>query len=161
MSNTELTNILTTSTKDTIMADVNKAPAGGDITTGGDTATKDTNIMVANKIPFSETPLEDRKREADRILKKYPDRIPVLVKLGDNKLKKLEKEKFLIPIDCTISGLQHTLRKRFKLNPDEAMYMFINNRVCTGVHTIGQVYKSEKSDDGFLRVVLTAEATFG
>jgi GABA(A) receptor-associated protein len=74
---------------------------------------------------------------------------------------KPEKTKFLIPQNLSIGQLQYIIRKRIKLNPDLAMFMFINNTLVPGSSELQHVYEEHKDEDGFLYVIITSESTFG
>ena len=57
----------------------------------------------------SEHNLEQRKEEANRILKEYNNRIPIIVECIQNtNLPPLKKNKYLVPSDMTISQFQFT-----------------------------------------------------
>ena len=50
------------------------------------------------------TELSENISESTRILSKYPDRIPVIIKTKNQKLAKmLKKNKFLVPQDLSIA----------------------------------------------------------
>ena len=44
---------------------------------------------------------DKRKQEANRILEKFPDKIPVIVEQGKSDKLKIDKSKFLVPQDIT------------------------------------------------------------
>jgi GABA(A) receptor-associated protein len=114
--------------------------------------------------PFkSQFPLEKRTSEAKRILEKFPDRIPVIVEMDPNckSLPVLDKHKFLVPIDLTIGQFMYVIRKRIKLTPDKAMYMFFNNSLAPTASTMKSMYYTHKDEDFFLYCSIAAEKTFG
>ena len=53
------------------------------------------------------------------------------------------------------------LRKRIKLNPDQAFYLFINNTIPVTSGLISIEYNDKKEKDGFLYVTYSGESTFG
>jgi len=53
-------------------------------------------------------------REIDRIILKYPNRIPVLVYPKNDYQPKIDKNKFLVPKDLIILNLIHVIRARLK-----------------------------------------------
>ena len=106
--------------------------------------------------------LEKRKIEADRILEKYPNRIPIIVQKDPNcKLPDIDKYKYLVPADLTMAQLMYVIRKRIKLKPEESIYVFINKKIISSHSNVSQIYEKNKSDDGFLYLIYTAENTFG
>ena len=56
---------------------------------------------------------EQRKQEADRVILKYPDRIPIICeKSQKSKAKALDKKKYLVPCDLTIGQFVFIIRRR-------------------------------------------------
>jgi len=107
---------------------------------------------------------EKRQQEATRILKKYPDRIPIIVEPNENNNDTLiiDKKKYLVPKDLTVGQFSYVIRKRIKLSPDEAMFIFTDD--CDILSTndlMSRAYKEHQSEDGFLYVIVSKEQTFG
>ena len=74
---------------------------------------------------FKKLPLEKRREESARILAKYPDRIPVIVeKNGGSSVPDIDKCKFLVPTDLTIGQFVYVVRKRIRLEPEKAIFLF-------------------------------------
>ena len=66
--------------------------------------------------------------ESNRILAKFPDRIPVIILTNNSKLEKmLKKNKFLVPHNLTVSCLMVNFRKQIKLDSSSALFMFCDN----------------------------------
>ncbi len=114
-------------------------------------------------MPFkTEYSLEDRKAESARILEKYPDRIPVICeKLERSKMEVIDKKKYLVPSDLNIGQFVYVLRKRVKLSPQEAIYLFVNGNIPPTSQLINQIYDQFKDEDGFLYMQYAGENTFG
>ena len=55
----------------------------------------------------------------------------------------------------------YVIRKRIKLKPEESIYVFINKKIISSHSNVSQIYEKNKSDDGFLYLIYTAENTFG
>ena len=107
-------------------------------------------------------PFEKRKVEAERILEKFPDRLPIIVEVSEkNDLPELDKYKYLVPKDLTVGQFQYVIRKRLKLSPEKAIYLFFNNTVEPTTELVKTVYDKHKSDDNFLYVIVSPENTFG
>ena len=71
---------------------------------------------------------EKRQAEALRIREKYPDRIPVIVeKAGRSDIPDIDKKKYLVPGDLTAGQFVYVIRKRIKLSPEKAIFIFVNN----------------------------------
>ena len=114
------------------------------------------------KFKFDDAPFDKRKQESQRILLKYPDRVPIIVEIGaQSQLPELDKHKFLSPSDLTIGQFIYVIRKRIKLRPEQAIFLFINNQLpCTNTPLL-QIYNEYKDTDGFLKCIISGESTFG
>jgi len=114
--------------------------------------------MTSYKTRFS---LSQRQEEANRVLKKYPDRIPVIVESNTKELV-IDKNKYLVPAEITIGEFIYVLRKRIKLGPEQGLYIFLNNNIIPNTSTfISRIYANHKEKCGFLFLVITKENTFG
>ena len=104
-----------------------------------------------------------RHAEAMKIKEKYSERIPVIVYRHPNNktLPIINKSKYLVPKDLTIGQFMFIIRKRIKLEPEQALFIFINNILPPTSKLISEIYDTEADDDGFLYIVYTGENTFG
>lgn len=60
---------------------------------------------------------EKRKAEAEKMRRKYPDRIPVIVEKSPKaRFADLEKSKFLVPSDLTVGQFYFLVRKRIQVS---------------------------------------------
>mmetsp|Transcript_3992 Transcript_3992/g.6103 ORF Transcript_3992/g.6103 Transcript_3992/m.6103 type:complete len:150 (-) Transcript_3992:176-625(-) len=76
----------------------------------------------------AEHKFEKRKAEADKIRSKYPDRIPVICeKAKKSDIVDIDKKKYLVPADLTVGQFVYVIRKRIKLTPEKAIFIFVNN----------------------------------
>ncbi|KAE9034773.1 hypothetical protein PR001_g9578 [Phytophthora rubi] len=58
----------------------------------------------------------------------YSDRIPVICEKADpSDILDIDKKKFLVPVDLTVGQFVYVIRKRIKLSPEKAIFIFINN----------------------------------
>ena len=106
-------------------------------------------------------PLTDRLNEATRILRKYPQRIPVILEKYDNNAPDLAQYKFLIPNDMTLAAFIYHVRCRTKLRPEQAIFVYINGNPYNGNTLLLEIYEKEKNQDQFLYVTYSTENTFG
>ena len=107
-------------------------------------------------------PLEVRTTESQRMISKYPDRIPVIVERNhSSKIAEIDKKKYLVPVDLTVGQFIHVIRKRIKLDSTEAIFIFIKNKVPSSSSLMSTIYSEYKDDDGFLYVKYSGENTFG
>lgn len=105
---------------------------------------------------------ENRCAEAKKVLEKYPDRIPVIVENADNSgLPPLDKNKYLVPHDLTVGQFAFVIRKRIKLEPEKAIFMFVNNTLPPTAMLMSQLYKENSEKCGFLYISVQSENTFG
>ncbi|CAF0877691.1 unnamed protein product [Brachionus calyciflorus] len=116
--------------------------------------------------------LEKRLRDSQELLKKYPDRVPIVLEKRKNRswnpfhhetngLIELKNNKFLAPKDLTVGQFFHIVRKNLNLRPDEALYFFINNKMPLLTASLGSIYREEHDQDQFLYVLYSQEETFG
>jgi GABA(A) receptor-associated protein len=106
---------------------------------------------------------DERKLKAAIILKQHPDRIPVVVECSDElqAIHPLKKNKFIVPFELTLAQFMFVIRKHMKLDPEYAIFVFINNRLHPTTSLIGTIYEKEKDEDGFMYMDVFQESTFG
>jgi len=117
-----------------------------------------TNIGFKQEFSF-----EYRLNESNRVLNKYPDRKPIICeKFGSQKdLPDIDKKKYLVPDELTIGQFIYVIRKRIHLNPEAALFLFVNNKIVSSSCLISQLYHNEKDPDGFLYIQYSKENVFG
>eukprot|EP00882_Tetradesmus_deserticola_P000304 GHRQ01000337.1.p2 GENE.GHRQ01000337.1~~GHRQ01000337.1.p2 ORF type:complete len:137 (+),score=55.97 GHRQ01000337.1:206-616(+) len=109
-----------------------------------------------------EHPLEKRQAEAARIRDKYPDRIPVIVEKAEKSdIPDIDKKKYLVPSDLTVGQFVYVIRKRIKLSPEKAIFIFVKNVLPPTAALMSSVYEDHKDEDGFLYITYSGENTFG
>lgn len=108
---------------------------------------------------------ENRLDESSRVITKYPDRKPIICEklntASNFKLADIDKKKYLVPVELTIGQFIYVIRKRIKLNSEEALFLFINNKIISSTAIIGDVYQNERDRDGFLYIQYSKENIFG
>ncbi|KAI6237992.1 Autophagy related protein Atg8 [Aphelenchoides fujianensis] len=109
-----------------------------------------------------ENTFEKRRAEGEKIRRKYPDRIPVIVEKAPNsRLQDLDKKKYLVPSDLTIGQFYFLIRKRIHLKDTETLFFFIKNNVPTPTLSMGSLYQDNMEEDLFLYVCYAEEAVYG
>lgn len=105
----------------------------------------------------------DRENESKRVRRKYPNRYPLIVEkaVTSNIEQNIDKTKFLVPGDLTMGQMIYVIRKRIKLDPNTALFIFVDDVMPTTNDVISNVYNNHKDDDGFLYVKFSGENTFG
>ena len=124
------------------------------------TKEKETGDMVKYR---QRVTLPERKITAERIVKQHPTRIPVVVECSEqlHQAHPLSKNKFAVPYELTLAQFLFVIRKHMKLQPEYAIYAFINNRLHPTTTPIGTIYAQEKTEDGFMYIDVFQESTFG
>ena len=115
------------------------------------------------KLTYKESNNYDyRKLESMKIITKYPERIPVIVERNQNShIQDIDKNKYLVPKELTIGQLVYVIRKRIKMPPEMALYIFIQNIIPPQYELISTIYEQYKDTDGFLYITYSGENTFG
>uniref|UniRef100_A0A7S1T3N9 Autophagy-related protein n=1 Tax=Tetraselmis chuii TaxID=63592 RepID=A0A7S1T3N9_9CHLO len=119
--------------------------------------------MPVNTMTFKEEhPLEKRQSEAARIRDKYPERVPVIVEKAEKSdIPDIDKKKYLVPADLTVGQFVYVIRKRIKLSPEKAIFIFVRNVLPPTAALMSSIYEDHKDDDGFLYITYSGENTFG
>lgn len=107
--------------------------------------------------------IDKRILEFKKIKQKYPMRIPVIIEPNWNSknLKVIDKSKYLVDNELTVAQLLIVIRKRVKIYPKEAIYLFFNNKFYPSSELLKNIYNTEKDEDGFLYTKYITENTFG
>ena len=108
--------------------------------------------------------LATRMREATDIRAKYPNKIPVVVERyrKEKSLPRLDRIKFLVSEDISVSQFIFTLRTRLSLTATQAFYLLVDNKSlpCLSL-TVAEVYRDNKDEDGFLYLTYASQEMFG
>ena len=104
---------------------------------------------------------ERRKNDSETVLAKYPNRVPVIIERFGFEVPKIDRSKYLVPDDLTMASFMLVIRKRIKLEPEKAIYLFVNGKILAGMETVHSVYDKYRDEDGFLYMTYSGESTFG
>ncbi|XP_046403659.1 microtubule-associated proteins 1A/1B light chain 3C-like [Ischnura elegans] len=105
-----------------------------------------------------------RKEEVSAIRKKFPTKVPVIVERYEREtsLPLLDRTKFLVPKEITMSQFVSIIRNRSEIKSNQAFYLLINNKSITSMSkTIAQIYSAYKEEDGFLYITYASQEAFG
>lgn len=105
--------------------------------------------------------LEERKKDADKVMKKYPERIPVIVEPLTKDIIEIDKKKYIVSKDMTFGQLIFIVRKRMNVDSSIALFFTVNSNLITGSSDLGSIYEENKNEDNFLYIKYTTENTFG
>ena len=108
---------------------------------------------------FKKQSLKERFNISDKILKKYSDRIPIIVDC--KKGISIDKNKYIVPNDLNLGQFAFVLRKRISIAPSEAIFLFCNNLLVNNSQNLNDLYNKNKDEDGFLYIYVALENTFG
>jgi GABA(A) receptor-associated protein len=133
-------------------------------------------VCLKGKVLFMAfSKIEKRKAEAERIRQKYPDRIPVICeKVEKSDIPTIDKKKYLVPADLTVGQFVYVIRKRIKLSPEKAIFIFVNEILpptagnlvfvyyyyyyycylysLSFLALMSAIYEEHKDEDGFLYI---------
>lgn len=106
--------------------------------------------------------MSDKKLNSQKIMEKYPDKIPIIVtKFKNTDLPVINKSKFIVPKDMNFRNFVYIIRKYIKISSEKAIFITINGRLCPSNESLGEIYDNMKNDDGFLYMEYSSENTFG
>jgi len=113
-------------------------------------------------VSFKERPLSERKLESSNILRKYPNKIPIILEKYDKNSPDLDRYKYLVSYDTTVAVLLLNIRKRTKINYHQSLYLFVNGEIYNVSTMISEIYEKNKNEeDNFLYFTYSTENTFG
>lgn len=73
----------------------------------------------------------------------------------------IDKKKYLVPADLTVGQFVYVIRKRIKLAPEKAIFIFVDDILPPTAALMSSIYDEHKDEDGFLYVLYASENTFG
>jgi GABA(A) receptor-associated protein len=108
---------------------------------------------------------EQRRSEAENMLTKHPERIPLIVERATNAPKDLPamvKVKFLVPTALTAGQFSTILQKRMELDSQKSLFIFVNGTLVPTESVMSDLYTEHKDpEDAFLYISYNVENTFG
>lgn len=114
---------------------------------------------------FTEGELEKRTREAKHIITKFNgERIPIVVERAKSSAKTIpliDQSKYLVPSSMTFGQFVLIIRRRIKLAPNQAIFLYVNNVLPPATVTLGQLYQEHKDSTGFISCLYSNESTYG
>jgi GABA(A) receptor-associated protein len=110
---------------------------------------------------FRNRSFECRLTEAKRLAHKYYDRVPIIVKPGNERTPATENFKYLVPKNVTVGQFVNTIRKKTQIKSYQALFVFVNGVLPPTSSSMVDVYNEHHEEDGFLYVIYNLENTFG
>jgi hypothetical protein len=117
-----------------------------------------------NNFEIQKLSFDQRLEYSSRLMNKYPECIPVIIKknVNDKILQDIDKEKYLIPKNLNVSEIINIIRRRISLESKQAIFVFVGKGILVPMsQDINTIYQSHKDPDGFLYIIYTTENTFG
>ena len=108
--------------------------------------------------------IEERTSESQRIMSKYPDKIPFICQRSQKSFHDtpcIDKTKYLVPKDLTMGQFLYVIRKRLKLPSEKALFIFVDSFIPSSSQIATDIYNRHKDPDGFLYLYYSCENTFG
>ncbi|XP_023328217.1 microtubule-associated proteins 1A/1B light chain 3A [Eurytemora carolleeae] len=125
----------------------------------------DMNMSDEKSLLYSEdTPSSPPVKYFPPCRTKFPRKIPVIVERyrKEKVLPEIDKVKFLVPEELTLSQLANILRMRLKLTPTQAFFLFIDNgHIPVLSAVLVQLHRKYKDEDGFLYITYASQESFG
>ena len=123
-----------------------------------------TKINTHNSKFKSKHSFHKRAQEAQRIIDKYPDRIPVIVEKDPRcrDISDIDRKKYLVPDDLTMANFMYVIRRRIKLSSEKSLYLFVDEtNMVPCSQMMRTIYDEYSSPDNFLYIMYAGESTFG
>ncbi|KAK9874229.1 hypothetical protein WA026_002581 [Henosepilachna vigintioctopunctata] len=133
------------------------------------TFTNSEKYFKTSKMDFNSNRNDAKKREIEKeeilaIRTRFPTKVPVIVRKfpKEKNLPELDKTKYLVPQEISMSQFQTIIRNRMHLLPTQAIYLLINEKSILSLSlTMAEVYKEYALPDGYLYVTYASQDTFG
>jgi len=104
---------------------------------------------------------DERKYESETILKKHPEKVPVIINECSEEFRDRVKRKMLLQKEMTVTQFMHTLRTKFNIRSEEALLIFVDGIMPTSSTMMIHLYNKHKDKDGFLYISILKENVFG
>ena len=104
--------------------------------------------------------VKKRKEKSEELIKQFPNKIPIVCEKDPNsKMKYIEKTKYLMPKDFTVSQFSLLLRYKIELNPEESLFLLAKGKYSiVGETRLGDIYENyADKNDGFLYISYAEE----
>ncbi|XP_077522344.1 microtubule-associated protein 1 light chain 3 alpha-like isoform X2 [Amblyomma americanum] len=105
-----------------------------------------------------------RKEEVTNIRQRFPSKIPVIVEryAKEKNLPLLDKTKFLVPQELTMSQFVSIVRNRLQISACQSFYLLVDNKSMANLSkTLSDVYADWHDEDGFLYITYASQEMFG
>ena len=109
---------------------------------------------------------EARENESRKIIEQNPNKVPIICEKEPNcNLQEMQKTKYLIDKNFTISQFTSLIKQKLKLNSNDALFLVAKKGnktyALSGNNPMSQVYVQYKDSDGFLYIFYTSKEIWG
>lgn len=107
---------------------------------------------------------EKRRQECQKIKNQFPEKIPIICeKDPKSKIQEIDKTKFLVPMDLTVTQFGYMIRKRIEISKEAAFFLLVGGKhSITGDVLLSEIYEKYKDkEDEFLYITYASELTWG
>ena len=107
---------------------------------------------------------EQRRKECDKIRNQFSEKIPIICeKDPKSKIGGIDKTKYLVPADLTVSQFSFMIRKKIEIEKEAAFFLLVNGKLAiTGDTLLSEIYDKYKDpEDGFLYIAFASELKWG
>lgn len=98
-----------------------------------------------------------------KLLAKHPKKVPIILQrdLYCNDLPELSRQKYLVPLDVTVSHFLYYIRRQLSVPPHISIFIYVNQTLPSLQQPMSLLYEEEQSSDGILYFYYASEHTFG
>ena len=81
-----------------------------------------------------------------------PNKQVICEKVEKSDIATIDKKKYLVPSDLTVGQFVYVIRKRIKLSPEKAIFIFVDEVLPPTAALMSSIYEEHKDEDGFLYI---------
>jgi hypothetical protein len=108
--------------------------------------------------------LQEKLNYSNKLLSKYPDRVPTIIEKCEINLK-LQNHRYLLPKQMLMRDFIAIIRTKTNITEKNAIFTFVKSTdgyvLVPMSETVENMYLLHKSQDNFLYIKLGIENTFG
>jgi hypothetical protein len=79
-------------------------------------------------------------------------------KVEKSDIATIDKKKYLVPADLTVGQFVYVIRKRIKLSPEKAIFIFVDEVLPPTAALMSSIYEEHKDEDGYVHHFLSFPA---
>lgn len=81
-------------------------------------------------------------------------------KVEKSDIATIDKKKYLVPADLTVGQFVYVIRKRIKLSPEKAIFIFVDEVLPPTAALMSSIYEEHKDEDGFLYITYVIKTVY-